>query len=78
MQAMCAEITFLLLGVSLETPPIRRSGRPAGRRRGPSCPPGVAPLATKHRSSMASRPRYESNESPHRSQLKKQVGRGEN
>jgi hypothetical protein len=26
MQAMCAEITFLLLGVSLETPPIRRSG----------------------------------------------------
>jgi hypothetical protein len=49
MQAMCAEIAVLLLGVSPVTPPIRRSGptwpwcgrRPVGRRRGPSCPPGV-------------------------------------
>jgi hypothetical protein len=85
MQAMCAEIAFLLFGRvtgdaadPAEQPDVPWCGRrPAGRRRGPSCPPGVAPLAPKHRSSMASRPRHESNESPHRSHLKKQVGRGE-
>jgi hypothetical protein len=52
MQARCAEIAFLLLGVSPVTPPIRRSGptwpwcgrRPAERRRGPSRPPGRAAL----------------------------------
>jgi hypothetical protein len=34
MQAMCAEVVFLLLGVSPVTPPIRRSG--------PTCPGGGA------------------------------------
>ncbi len=45
---------------------------------GPSCPPGRAALATTHRSNMASSRVVKSNGSPHRTHLKKRVGRGDN
>jgi hypothetical protein len=79
MQAMCAEIAFLLLGVSPVTPPIRRRGPDVGPDAGAGPLDGDADRHVRracstrdqHRSSMASRPRHESNESPHRSHLKK-------
>jgi hypothetical protein len=86
MQAMCAEIAFLLLGVSPVTPPIRRSG--------PTCPgAGAGPLDGERTVMSAGRGPTRAQASiehglraavmnqtkrSHRTQLKKQVGRGDN